>query len=140
MARELSDKETALLNALRAFEALDAPVDVARLAERSGYAQATIKTYFSKRLEGVLVFKERDGSWRVRGALKCTPEEFARRMSQKAGAAQNALETEDAWRQLLRKILYEGHRRGYRLGPEEAGLADKLRPKPRRVQGDLFDR
>ncbi|MFT4621799.1 MAG: hypothetical protein ACI8PZ_000451 [Myxococcota bacterium] len=139
MSRELSDKETALLNGLRAFEALDALVDVGRLAERSGYAQASIRTYFSKKLEGVLVFKEAEG-WRVRGALKCTPAEFARRMSQKAGSVQAALQTEDAWRRLLRKILYEGQRRGYRLGGEEAALVDKIRPRrPRVPQGDLFD-
>ncbi len=129
----------ALLQGLRAFEALDAPVDIAQLAEASGYASASIKTYFSKKLEGVLVFKERDGSWRVRGALKCTERDFARRMSQKAGAAQVALETEEAWRALLRKICYEGHRRGYRLGDEELALVEKLRPRPRRRQGSLFE-
>ncbi|MEZ4235726.1 MAG: hypothetical protein R3F59_06095 [Myxococcota bacterium] len=90
----------------------------------------------------MLVFREEDG-WRVRGAVRCSHEAFARRMSQKAGTAGEALKTEEAWRAVLRKLLYEGQRRHYRLGREERELMEALRGDerpagPSRDQGELF--
>ena len=69
--RVLSERERALLLALREAEGAAAPLDVSALARRTGYAVNTIKTYLSKKLEGVLVFRER-GGWIVRGALRCS--------------------------------------------------------------------
>lgn len=121
----LSRRQHALLEGLRGVEAGGGFVDVAALAAATGYSESSIRTYFTKRLEGVLVFREEQG-WRVRGAARCTPEEFARRMSQKAGAAGDALRSEEAWRALLRKLLYEGQRRRYALSREELDLVRSL--------------
>lgn len=125
----LSPRQLALLEGLRAAEHAGVHVDVEALAALSGYSASSIRTYFTKKLEGVLVFRDPAdgaGGWRVRGAIRCTPEAFARRMSQKAGASSDALRTEDAWRSVLRKLLYEGQRRHYRLSREELELVEAL--------------
>jgi hypothetical protein len=126
----LSSRQLALLEGLQDAERAGLPVDLVALAARSGYTESSIRTYFTKRLEGVFAFRDERGGWRVRGAIRCTPEEFGRRMSQKAGAASDALRSEDAWRAVLRKLLYEGQRRHYRLTREELELVDQLSPWP----------
>ncbi len=121
----LSDRQTALLIALRELERAAATVDFAELASATGYSEASVRTYFTKKLEGVLVF--RDGSdWRVRGAVRCTQEAFAKRLSQKSGAANDALKSEESWRELVRKLFYEGKRRHYTLSREELDLVRAL--------------
>lgn len=142
----LSERQQALLEGLRAAERADVPVDVEVLAAATGYTASSIRTYFTKKLEGVLVFRE-GAEWRVRGAVRCTPEAFARRMSQKAGTAGEALRSEEAWRAVLRKLLYEGQRRNYRLGREERELVQELfgdetpaGPSSPPVQSSLFGR
>ena len=127
----LSDKQVALLIALRERERADAPVDVAALAKATGYSEATIRTYFTKRLDGFIVFREADGNWRVRGAVRTTEEAFARRLSQNAASANEALKTEATWQTLVRKLLYEGHRRHYTLSREELDLIEVLTPPTR---------
>ena len=141
----LSTRQLALLEGLRDAERNAFPIDTAVLAERSGYTESSIRTYFTKRLEGVLVFRDEHGEWRARGTVRCTHEEFARRMSQKAGAASDVLRTEEAWRAVLRKLLYEGQRRHYKLSREEVDLAAQLAPEPSRgriddavLQAELF--
>jgi hypothetical protein len=140
----LSERQQALLEGLRAAERSEAPVDIDALAEATGYTASSIRTYFTKKLEGVLVFRD-GGEWRVRGAIRCMPEAFARRMSQKAGTAGEALRSQEAWRSVLRKLLYEGQRRHYRLGREERELMVELigdetppGPSPPAVQASLF--
>lgn len=136
MSAELSDKQTALLIALREVERANAVVDFAALAKATGYSEASVRTYFSKRLEGFVAFREGDG-WRIKGATKMTEEAFARRLSQKATGGNEALKTEDDWRRLVRKLLYEGQRRHYHLGREEVELMESLAPKAKkRVLGD----
>ncbi|MEQ1568082.1 MAG: hypothetical protein ABMA64_20755 [Myxococcota bacterium] len=122
MSGALRDRQLALLHGLREVERAQGVVDLAALAAATGYSESSIRTYFTKRLEGVLVFRDERGGFGVRGAVRCTEEEFARRMTQKAGAANDALRTEEAWRALIRKLLYEGQRRSYRLGREELEL------------------
>lgn len=143
----LSDKQAALLVGLRDAERAGGKLDLARLARDSGYSESSVRTYFTKRLEGVLVFRDAAGGWRVRGALRCTEEEFARRLSQVAGAASEALKDQRSWRALVRKVLYEGQRRHYQLSREELDLVDALTPEPPRppteeipIQPDLFRR
>jgi len=133
MAR-LSEKQRALLHALRDIEEEDRPVDIPDLAARTSYSEASIRTYFTKKLEGVLVFREASG-WRVEGARRCAERAFARHMTQKAGSAADAVRTEDAWQMAVRKLLYEGLKRGYTLGDDERAVLDRLRgiaPVPRR--------
>lgn len=125
----LSVRQLALLTALREAEQ-SGQVDLRALAERAGYTESSIRTYFTKRLEGVLVFRADDGSWRVRGAIRCTGKEFARRMSQNSGATNDTLRSEEAWRSVVRKLLYEGQRRHYRLAREELELVAELTPEP----------
>jgi hypothetical protein len=132
----LSDKQLALLNALRDAERTGLEVDLRALARLSGYNESSIRTYFTKRLEGVFVFREADGSWRVRGAIRSTEEEFGRRMSQKAGAANDALKSADSWRSVVRKLLYEGQRRHYELSREELDLVAELTPEEPRPRTD----
>ena len=55
-------------------------------------------------------------------------------MSQKVGAASVALRTEGTWRELIRKLLYEGQRRHYTLSREEMDLIADLAPDPIPVQ------
>lgn len=143
----LSGKQAALLVGLRDAERAGGRLDLNRLARDTGYSESSIRTYFTKRLEGVLVFRDEHGGWRVRGALRCTEEEFARRMSQKAGAASEALKDVRSWRALVRKLLYEGQRRHYTLSREELDLVADLTPEPSRpptdeipIQPDLFRR
>ena len=124
----LSDKQLALLNALRDTERTGLAADPRALAKASGYTESSVRTYFTKRLEGVLVFREEDGSFKVRGAIRCTGKEFARRMSQNSGAANDALRSEDSWRSVVRKLLYEGQRRHYQLSREELDLVAELTP------------
>ena len=60
-----------------------------------------------------------------------------------AGAAGEALRTEAAWRRVVRKLLYEGQRRHYTLGPDEQGLFQALLPESAAAldlaQPSLFD-
>jgi hypothetical protein len=121
----LSDKQRALLHALREVEAEDRPVEIAELAEKSTYSEASIRTYFTKKLEGVLVFRDIQG-WRVEGALRCAERAFGRHMTQKAGTTADAVKTENAWQMALRKLLYEGLKRGYRPGDEERAILGRL--------------
>lgn len=144
----LSDRQLSLLEGLREAERTGHPIDTRSLARRTGYTESSIRTYFTKRLEGVLVFRDEDGQWRAKGAVRCSEEEFARRMSQKAGAANDALRTEEAWRAVVRKLLYEGQRRHYHLSREELELVEELtereRERPRTdevpIQPALFKR
>jgi hypothetical protein len=140
MARSITKRERSLLHALRRAERAERVVSATELAAETGYAAATLKTYFSKKLEGALVFRHERG-WRVKGAVACGEDVFARRMSQKAGAVGEALANEESWRQLTRKLLYEGQRRGYRLSEEEVTLALQLRAVRSRPSGQsaLFD-
>ena len=131
----LSDRQAALLAGLRDCERSGGLVDLAALARRSGYNESSIRTYFTKRLEGVFVFRDPDGGWRVRGAVRCSEEEFARRMSQKAGASSDTLRSEESWRAVVRKLLYEGQRRHYRLRREELELVAALTPDDPRPPG-----
>jgi hypothetical protein len=139
-ARALSKREHALWMSLREAEGRRAPLDLQRLASRTGYAVNTVKTYLSKKLEGVLVFRTEKG-WVVRGATRCSEERFATLMSQKAGVVQRALADVHSWRQVLRKVLYEGQRRGYHIGPHEEVLLESLREQeaPEPLQGSLFE-
>jgi len=142
----LSDKQRALLHALREVEAEDRRVDIQELAEKSSYSEASIRTYFTKKLEGVLVFRDTQG-WRVEGAMRCAERAFARHMTQKAGSTADAVKTEDAWQMAVRKLLYEGLKRGYRPGDEERAILARLdgviplprRPAPAPSQTKLFD-
>lgn len=124
----LSSKQQALFTGLREAERTGEAVDLALLAVRTGYTESSIRTYFTKRLEGVFVFKDASGAYRVRGTLRCSETEFARRMTQKAGAANDVLRTEESWRAVLRKLLYEGQRRRYRLAREELELIESVTP------------
>ncbi len=125
MAR-LSARQQALLTALKSAETAGLPLDPASLAAETGYSPSSIRTYFTKKLDGVLVVRDQSGCWRARGALRCDATTFARHMSQNAGARGEALQTEAAWRTVVRKLLYEGQRRQYTLGPDEAQLATAL--------------
>jgi hypothetical protein len=124
----LSERQVRLLDGLREAERHGRPAEPRTLARTTGYTESSIRTYFTKRLEGVLVFRDEQGEWRVRGAVRMSEEEFARKMSQKAGAANDALRTEDAWRAVVRKLLYEGQRRHYHLSREELDLVAELSP------------
>ncbi len=140
----LSEKQRALLLALRQIEEAEESVDISALAAVSGYSEASIRTYFTKKLEGVLVFRDEDG-WRVEGARRCAERVFARHMTQKAGSAADALKTEEAWQMAIRKLLYEGMKRKYALSPEERAIIDRLdgkEPPPKRrdrPQRGLFE-
>jgi hypothetical protein len=125
----LSEKQLALFTGLREVERTGAAVDLAALAARTGYTESSIRTYFTKRLEGVFVFRDPAGTFRVRGTLRCSEQEFARRMTQKAGAANDVLRTEESWRAVLRKLLYEGQRRHYQLAREELELIASVTPE-----------
>lgn len=124
----LSTKQLALLTGLREAEKNNEAVDLVALAARTGYTESSIRTYFTKRLDGVFVFRDAQGAYRVRGTLRCSEAEFARRMTQKAGAAGDVLRTEESWRAVLRKLLYEGQRRRYRLAREELELISSVTP------------
>jgi len=131
MADELSDKQVALLIALRELERAGQVVSFPKLAKDTGYSEASVRTYFTKRLEGFIAFRTDDG-WQIRGAVRTTEEAFARRLSQKAASANDALRTQDSWQSLIRKLLYEGHRRHYQLSREELELIELLTPEPPR--------
>ncbi|MEN0065388.1 MAG: hypothetical protein AAGA48_24800 [Myxococcota bacterium] len=126
MAAPLSERQHQLLLDLRQTERDGTPIDVPALAASTGYSESSIRTYISKRLLGALVHRDEDGAFVVRGALRCTEEAFAHRMSQKAQTAAEALQSEDAWRELVRKLLREGSRRGYSLSDDERVLLDEL--------------
>jgi transcriptional antiterminator len=138
----LSQKQRALLLALREIEEANEPVDIAALALQTAYSEASIRTYFNKKLEGVLVFRD-DKGWKVDGALRCAERVFARHMTQKSGSAADTVKTEEAWQLAVRKILYEGMKRSYTLGPEERAIIDRLEgrdppPRSRTRQPGLF--
>ena len=144
----LSERQIRLLEGLRDAERTGKPADPRHLARTTGYSESSVRTYFTKRLEGVLVFREENGEWKVRGAVRMSEEEFARKMSQKAGAANDVLRSEDAWRAVVRKLLYEGQRRHYHLSREELDLVREVTadaPRPRvgeeePIQPTLFRR
>ena len=128
MSDELSDKQVALLIALRELERADKVVDFGKLARQTGYSEASVRTSFSKRREGFVAVREAPG-WRIRGATKTTEEAFARRLSQKAASGNDALKTEASWQALVRKLLYEGQRRHYQLSREELEIIEVLTPE-----------
>lgn len=130
MEEPLSDKQLSLLIALRELERSGGAVDFPKLAKATGYSESSVRTYFTKRLDGFIAFRDEAG-WKIRGATRTTEEAFARRLSQKAGSANEALKSETAWRSLVRKLLYEGQRRHYRLSREEMDLIDGLGPPER---------
>jgi hypothetical protein len=125
-----SDRQLRLLEGLREAERHGRPAEPRALARAAGYTESSVRTYFSKRLEGVILFRDEQGAWRVRGAIRMSEEEFARKLSQKIGGANDALRTEDGWRSLVRKLLYEGQRRRYRLAREELDLVEALASRP----------
>jgi len=134
----LSERQRRLLVGLREAEQRGGVVDLAGLAAATGYSESSIKTYFSKRLLGVLVHRDEEGRFVARGALRCTEEAFAHRMSQKAQTAGEALQSQESWRELVRKLLREGSRRGYRLSREEKSLVDELVEETEAPQPRLF--
>ena len=139
MSRSLSERARILLACLREAEAARQPVDLTHLAQKTGYTLTTIRTYFTKKLEGVLVFREA-GGWVVRGARRCSEQAFARRMTEKAGAVQAALADQFTWRELVRKLWYEGQKRGYQLGPDERALLKQMEtPSVPQTQPGLFE-
>ncbi len=143
-AEALSAKQRALLHALQVAEASGEPVDLDDLARRTTYSVSSIRTYFTKRLEGSLVSRDASGAWWVRGAIRCSEASFARRMSQKAGTALQAIGDEESWREFVRKLLIEGTRRGYRLSRDEIQLLAERGPEatgswPSTQQPSLFD-
>jgi hypothetical protein len=99
MDEALSDKQLQLLIALRELERSGELVDFAKLARATGYSESSVRTYFTKRLDGFVAFRGEDG-WRVRGATRTSEETFAKRLSQKAGSANEALRTQESWRAL----------------------------------------
>lgn len=134
----LSERQRQLLLGLREAERLGHSLDLAALAAATGYSESSIRTYVSKRLIGVLVHRDEEGRFVVRGALRCTEEAFAHRMSQKARTASEALQSEDDWRELVRKLLREGSRRGYRLSADEHALVQELLEDSAPPQRSLF--
>lgn len=131
----LSERQVRLLEGLRDAERHDRPADPRHLARTTGYTESSIRTYFTKRLEGILVFRDEGGEYRVRGAIRMTEDDFARKMSQKAGAANDALRSVESWRAVVRKLLYEGQRRHYTLSREELDLvADLTAAEPARLR------
>ena len=152
MDESLSEKQLQLLLQLRAIERADAVVDFAKLARATGYTESSVRTYFTKRLDGFLAFREADG-WHIRGAVRTSEEAFGKRLSQRAGVANEALRNQESWRALVRKLLVEGQRRHYVLGPDERELLEavggSIRSDPARerlvtedvaVQPTLFER
>jgi hypothetical protein len=125
MDEPLSERQLQLLIALREVERSGKVVDFAKLAKATGYSESSVRTYFTKRLDGFLAFRDEEG-WRIRGATRTSEESFAKRLSQKAGSANEALRSEASWRALVRKLLYEGQRRHYTLGREELDLIEGL--------------
>jgi len=125
MDEPLSEKQLQLLIALRELERSGDVVDFGRLARASGYSESSVRTYFTKRLDGFVAFRDAEG-WRIKGATRTSEEAFGKRLSQKAGSANEALRTQESWRALVRKLLYEGQRRHYLLGPEELDLIEGL--------------
>lgn len=130
MAAELSDRQRQLLHGLREAERSGGEIDVSALAAATGYSASSIRTYFSKRLLGVIVHRDEQGRFVARGAVRCSEEAFAHRMSQKAQTAGEALQSQEAWREVVRKLLREGSRRGYRLSADELLLVDELSAAP----------
>lgn len=130
MARELTRSEGRLLGALREAEASAEEFTASELAERSGYARATVQTYLTKKLLGFLVEEGPGGTWRARGALDCTDDQFAHRMSQKGGA-KGYLSSVAEWRTAVEQLLAEGKERGFTLSARQAVLATSLAPSPR---------
>ncbi len=125
MDEPLSDKQLQLLITLREIERAGEVVDFAKVARATGYSESSVRTYFTKRLDGFLAFRSEDG-WHIRGATRTSEEGFGKRLSQKAGSANGALRTQESWRMLVRKLLYEGQRRHYLLGPEELDLIEAV--------------
>lgn len=138
MGSTLSDRQRALLVGLQDAERAGGSIDLSGLAAATGYSESSIKTYFSKRLLGVLVHRDDAGGFVARGAIRCSEEAFAHRMTQKAQTAGAALQTEESWRELVRKLLREGSRRGFRLSADEQALIDELVDEPGPPQTSLF--
>ncbi|MSP93590.1 MAG: hypothetical protein EXR79_17660 [Myxococcales bacterium] len=121
--RQLRDRERRLLVLLRTCEERGARFRPDAVAAEIGYKPATVKTYASKKLDGWLLTREHDGAYRVRGAIVCTDEEFATRMSQKETDSDSGGPTnEDEWRDNVRSLLHVGLNRGYTLDDELGDL------------------
>ena len=76
MDEPLSDKQLQLLIQLREIERAGALVDFAKLARATGYTESSVRTYFTKRLDGFVAFRDAEG-WRSKGATR-TSEVAAR--------------------------------------------------------------
>lgn len=125
-----SARQRALLSHLQEAERKGRPIDLDEAAQAAGYSPSSIRTYFSKRLEGVLVVRDEQGQWWAKGARACSLASFSRRMSQKAGSASEVIKSQEGWRELLRRLLYEGARRHYVLSDHELEMIEQLRPDP----------
>ena len=102
--------------------------DFADLAKREANYKE-IKTYRSKFLDGALVFPcaEDPVLLRVRGALAMSTERFAQLLSQKkARTASLEYETEDEWRETMRKLAALGLSRHFVMARSDKELFSEL--------------
>ena len=113
MTRKLRATERKLLELLQRFEQEGRHFGLAEVAEATGYKIASVKTYFSNRLEHVLAEQTETGQWRARGALAYSEDDFARLMSQ--NAPEDGIPTEAEWRAAMQRLIAIGKQRGYSL-------------------------
>lgn len=113
MSRKLRETERKLLHLLQRFEQEGREFGLDEVVAATGYKLASVKTYFSKKLENALVEPTEDGLWRARGALRLDEDDFARLMSQ--NAAEDQIPTEAEWRAAMQRLIAIGKQRGYSL-------------------------
>lgn len=93
----------------------------------TGYKPSSVRTYFTKKLQGVLVHRTDGDLWRARGACDCSPAELAELMTQRMATPGVVPKTEAEWRAQLRTLLALGRSRGYRLPPLLGASSTTLR-------------
>ena len=132
------DKLFALLRRIESENLRLTEREFAELARREANYKE-IKTYRSKYLDGTLIFPCADDPvlLRVRGALAMSTARFAELLSQtKAKSAVLPYETEDEWRETMRKLAALGLSRNFVMPRDDRELFMELFE----TQGELFGR
>jgi len=118
MPSRLSNQQQRLLAALKYAEKRGVAVSVEDLSKLTDYSPSTVSTYIGKRLLGRYLFKaDAEHTYKVRGLVAVTDDDFAAVMTQKATGddldAQLAGLTQGQWARAVTMLIKLGGERGY---------------------------
>jgi hypothetical protein len=120
----LNKHQQGLFEFLKRCEADRKTFTVEQAAQSTGMAEASVRTYLSKKLRGRWVFPVDGGRHEVRGFIDVPAEDFARVMSQKTPAA---FASAADWREELEDLVRRGKGQGFDVATMLQQVAEKYK-------------